>query len=83
MSTIDASKECVRSFVEAWNTRDFRRFDALMAEDAVLHVGGSNVSCDPAGTRGIAEEWTTAFPDWRFTLLALVADGDLVVAHMP
>ena len=39
--------------------------------------------CDPSGTRAIAEEWTTAFPDWRFDLNALVAEGDRVVAHMP
>jgi len=49
----------------------------------MLHVGGTAVSCDPAGTRAIAEQWTTAFPDWRFGLLRLVADGDLVAAHMP
>jgi steroid delta-isomerase-like uncharacterized protein len=80
---VDANKAAVRSFIDAWNTRDFDRFDALMAEDAVLHVGGGAVSCDPPGTRAIAEEWTTAFPDWQFELLALVAEGDRVVAHMP
>jgi predicted ester cyclase len=37
----------------------------------------------PAGIRAIAEEWTTAFPDWRFDLRTLVADGDLGAAHMP
>jgi C-1 hydroxylase len=83
MSTIDANKAIVRSFVEAWNTRAFDRFDELMADDAVLHVGGGDLPCDPAGTRAIAEEWTTAFPDWQFELLAVLADGDRVVAHMP
>ncbi|HEX7658653.1 MAG TPA: ester cyclase [Pseudonocardiaceae bacterium] len=39
--------------------------------------------CDPAGTRVIAEQWTTAFPDWCFDLGALIAEGDRVVAHMP
>jgi predicted ester cyclase len=29
------------------------------------------------------QEWTTAFPDWRFTLRTLVAEGDQVVAHIP
>jgi steroid delta-isomerase-like uncharacterized protein len=80
---LEANKALVRSFVEAWNTRDFDRFDALMGEAAVLHVGGGQVTCDPAGTRAIAEEWTSAFPDWRFELLRLVAEGTLVVAHMP
>ena len=54
-----------------------------MADDAVLSVGGMNISCSPAGTRAIAAEWTTAFPDWQFELLDLIAEGDRVVAHMP
>ena len=57
-----ANKDLVRAFVTAWNDRDFNRFDDLMGEDAVLNVGGGAVSCDPAGTRAIAEQWTTAFP---------------------
>ena len=35
-----------------------------------------------SGCRG-AEQWTTAFPDWRFDLLSLVAEGDWVAAHLP
>jgi steroid delta-isomerase-like uncharacterized protein len=80
---LEANKALVRSFVEAWNTRDFDRFDALMGESAVLHVAGGQIPCDPAGTRAIADEWTSAFPDWRFELPRLVAEGTLVVAHMP
>lgn len=80
---LDTNKDVVRAFVAAWNDRDFERFDTLMAAGAVLSVGGVNVPCDPKGTRAIAQEWTTAFPDWRFELLGLVAEGDRVVAHMP
>lgn len=82
-TTLEANKEIIRSFVSAWNTRDFGRFAALMADGALLRVGGAVVPCDPAATTAIAEQWTTAFPDWRFDLLALIAEGDLVVAHMP
>jgi len=78
-----ANKEIVRGFIDAWNDRAFDRFDTLMASGAVLSVGGMQVPCDPRGTRAIAEEWTTAFPDWRFELLGLVAENDRVVAHMP
>ncbi|HKD97523.1 MAG TPA: ester cyclase [Micromonosporaceae bacterium] len=80
---LETKKAVVRSFVEAWNTRDFDRFATLMGDDAVLHVAGGQVSCSPAGTRAIAQEWTTAFPDWRFQLLDVIAEGDRVVAHMP
>ena len=83
MTDLNANKDLVRAFVAAWNDRDFDRFGDLMADAAVLHVGGTAVSCDPAGTRAIAEQWTTAFPDWRFDLLRLAAEGDQVAAHMP
>jgi len=80
---LDANKAVVLSFLDAWNGRDFDRFDSVMAADAVLHMAAGDLPCDPAGTRAIAEEWTAAFPDWQFTLHALVAEGDRVVAHMP
>ena len=78
-----ANKAVVHSFIDAWNTRDFDRFETLMSDDARLRIGGAVVSCNPPDTRAIAEEWTSAFPDRRFDLLALVAECDLVVAHMP
>ena len=80
---LEVSKTVVRSFIDAWNTRDFDRFEALMGDGAVLRIGGAVVPCDPQGTRAIAEQWTSAFPDWHFGLLALIAEGDRVVAHMP
>jgi steroid delta-isomerase-like uncharacterized protein len=80
---LDQNRQIARAFVAAWNDRDFDRFDALMADGATLAVSGATFPCDPAATRAIAAQWTTAFPDWRFDLLALVAEGDLVVAHMP
>ena len=83
MNHPDTNKELIRSFVEAWNGRDFTRFDRIMAPGALLHVGGAVVSCNPADTRAIAETWTTAFPDWRFDLRSLVAEGDKVAAHLP
>lgn len=79
----EANKEIIRSFLAAWNERDFDRFDELMAHGATLAVGGVTVPCDPEGTRAIAQEWTAAFPDWQFEAQALIAEGDLVVAHMP
>jgi predicted ester cyclase len=80
---LDTNKDIVRTFVAAWNERDFGRFDSLMGDGATLSVSGVTVPCDPAATRDIARDWTTAFPDWQFDLRAIVAERDLVVAHMP
>ena len=82
MST-DANKAIVRAFVEAWNTKDFDRFDDLMAPDAQLTVGGSTISCSGPATRSIAEHWISGFPDYHFELVHLVAEGDMVAALMP
>jgi steroid delta-isomerase-like uncharacterized protein len=82
MSTT-ANKELVHAFVEAWNTRDLDRFDDLMAESCRLRVGGSTIDCSPAATRAIAEHWLAGFPDYRFELLDVIAEGDKVVARMP
>jgi len=42
-----ANKAVIRSFIDAWNTRGFDRFEALMGDDAVLRIGGAVVSCNP------------------------------------
>ena len=57
---LEANKAVIRAFVDAWNSRDFGRFQALMGQDAVLRIGGGVVPCNPAATRAIAEQWTTA-----------------------
>ena len=83
VTALENNKAIIRAFVAAWNERDFDRFDDVMAPGATLEVGGMTFPCDPEGTRAIAREWTTSFPDWRFEPRALIAEGDLVVAHMP
>jgi hypothetical protein len=42
-----ANKAIVRSFIDAWNTRDFDRFEVLMGEDAVLPIGGPSFPATP------------------------------------
>lgn len=82
MST-ESNKDVVRAFVEAWNTQELDHFDDLMAENCRLTVGGNTISCSPASTRAIVEHWLGGFPDYRFELHDLIAEGDKVVARMP
>jgi C-1 hydroxylase len=81
--SLESNKALVRAFVEAWNTKDLDAFGGLMAETAQLTIGGSTISCSPAATREIAEHWFTGFPDYRFELLDVIAEGDKVAALMP
>jgi hypothetical protein len=50
--SIEANKAIVRSFIDAWNSRDFERFGELMGDGAVLHIAGGVVPCDPSGGQG-------------------------------
>ena len=57
-----ANNAIVRSFIDAWNNRDFARFDDLMADTCQLAVGADRVSCSPSSTREIAEYWVRPSP---------------------
>jgi predicted ester cyclase len=81
MST-ERNKTIIRSFIDIWNSRDFNRFDEILAEDCCLSVSGEWTSCSPEATRAIATRWCVAFPDWHFALDDLIAEGDRVVARM-
>jgi steroid delta-isomerase-like uncharacterized protein len=79
----ETNKAVVRAYVEAWNTRDLDRFDDLMSADAQLTVGTTTFGCGPEQTRATVGQWVDGFPDYRFELLDLIAEGDRVVARMP
>jgi steroid delta-isomerase-like uncharacterized protein len=81
--SIEANKAVVRAFIEVWNSGDLDRLDDLMADECMLTVSGETISCGPSATRAIATRWRAAFPDYRFDLLDLIAEGDKVVARMP
>jgi predicted ester cyclase len=54
-----------------------------MDEACTLTVSGQTLSMGPSATRQNAEYWRSAFPDWHFELLDLIAEGEKVVAYMP
>jgi predicted ester cyclase len=81
--SIETNKAIVRAFVDTWNSGDLDRLNDLMDESCVLTVGDQTFSCSPSSTRMIAMHWRDAFPDWRFELMDLIAEGDKVVARMP
>lgn len=81
--SVEANKAVIRAFVESWNNGDLDRLGNLMDEACTLTVSGQTLSMGPSAMRQNAQYWRGAFPDWRFELLDLIAEGDKVVAYMP
>lgn len=77
-----------RHFEEIWNERDENACDELMAELFTEHAAAPFASKAPGSVSGPAAMRTTVrwltdqFPDVKFEIEAIVADGDLVVARV-
>jgi predicted ester cyclase len=85
----EANKELARRhFEEIFNHQNLAACDELMAEEYVEHgvppFGHSEPGKvnGPQAMRGTAEWLLGQFPDLRFTIEALIAEGDLVAVRL-
>jgi predicted SnoaL-like aldol condensation-catalyzing enzyme len=80
-ATLEANKAVVRALYErVFNQHDVAAADSLMRPDYIQH--NPNV---PGGREGFKQAFTQMFrmvPDAHVQVLHLVAEGDLVVAHV-
>ena len=71
-----------RTVYDAFNSHDFDRAAALVAEEAEWrNVAFGTTFRGPAGLRDYDQSWATAFPDGRVEITNLVAAGEWVVAE--
>lgn len=83
----DENKAIVRRFYEElWNERRVEIAGEIIAADCVTHQLRAGV--DDGGTlrtpemlRAHVAAWLAGFPDLRFTIECLIAEGDRVVSH--
>src|SRR4051794_4040950 len=75
----DAGRRNVERFWEAFNHRDLSQLDELFAEDYVNHAGLPGTAPGPEGQAQVMQRLWAAFPDARFEIEHLAADGDTVV----
>lgn len=69
-----------RGFEEAFNQGKLEVADEIIAEGAVNHdPADPEESVGPAGFKSQIELYRTAFPDLKFTIEDVIADGDMVV----
>jgi steroid delta-isomerase-like uncharacterized protein len=76
------NRACVRRFlVEGIERGDAAAFDELLAPDVLDHAAAPGLPPGRAGWRRNRAIMATGFPDLRFGIADLLADGDKVIAR--
>jgi steroid delta-isomerase-like uncharacterized protein len=85
---MEPAKHIIKRFVEElWNARRLDVAEQIFSEDCVTHQLRSGVLAQSAG-RGPQEikehvsGWLMSFPDLRFSIEQMVAEGDRVVSQL-
>lgn len=80
---VEANKTLVRQFYEqVWNLGNVDFAQQVFAADYVRHdLRPSQALPGPEGQAKIAADFRKAFPDLRFTVDLMIAEGDMVVAR--
>lgn len=83
MSTTEENKaQFRRSYEEVLNQGDVSVVDELIAPDFLNHAAPPGRDRGPESMRWLATMLRTAFPDLRFTIEELVAEGDMVAGRL-
>jgi steroid delta-isomerase-like uncharacterized protein len=78
MST-EHNKEISLSLIEALNARDLTLWSQHLAEDYAAEHPGVSVLLDKSRSLAYHQRFVTAFPDIRFEVLGVIAEGDRVL----
>ena len=82
-ATEEANKQHVRRFFEeVWSTGDVALRDSFLAADYRGHIPGNAQALDREGWTAWFTGFRAAFPDARFTVEDMVAEGDRVAARL-
>jgi C-1 hydroxylase len=79
-STAERNKTLFRGFVDAWNSGDAHAMQDFWSPRMVHHDRVRD--CRPDEVFALMSTFMAAFPDLRFEIEDLIADGDLVAARM-
>ena len=85
--SVDLNKAIVaRFYEELWNKRDMSVADEIFAADCVTHQLQSGTASEemprsPAATKDHVAAWVAGFPDLRFIVEQMIAEGDHVVSR--
>jgi predicted ester cyclase len=68
----------VHQVIEYWNQRELKAFFNLLADEYVEHLPTGDVTLEHL--RKYAYTFFSAFPDIKFTVMEIIAEGDKVAA---
>jgi C-1 hydroxylase len=77
----EENKEIALSLIEALNTRDLGLWSRHLAEDYTAEHPGVSVLLDKTRSVAYHQRFVTAFPDIRFEVLGVIAEGDRVLVQ--
>jgi predicted ester cyclase len=76
------NKEIVRRFIDEYQTGgDERAFAELLHPDVVDHSRPPGIAPGAEGVRQQFDGFRAGLPDFRATILYMLAEGDLVITH--
>jgi predicted SnoaL-like aldol condensation-catalyzing enzyme len=82
-TTQDINRAVFRRYLRAFNEGDLDAFDDLVAPGYVNHNPSiPDPVPGPAGLRPIVRQLRELAPDLRFEEVRLIAEGDLIAAHL-
>ena len=80
MGDVEGNKAVIRRYVEeVQNDKNWDVYDELVAADFVNHSAPPGVTGDREGQKMYLGAFKGAFPDCRFTIDDMIAEGDQVV----
>ena len=85
--SVELNKAIVTRFYEAvWNDRNLSVADEIFADDCVTHQLHSGAESEgvprrPGDVKHHVTEWLEAFPDLRFEVEQMLAEGDQVMSR--
>jgi predicted ester cyclase len=79
--SMDQNKEIALSLIEALNVRDLSLWSRHLSEDYAAEHPGVSILLDKSRSIAYHQRFVTAFPDIRFEVLGVLAEGDRVLVQ--
>ena len=80
--SIEENKALLRRWIDIWHAQNTAAVDDLVTSDYVRHDPTMPDIHGPAAEKQLMTAYLTAFPDLRFTIDNMIAEGDRVAVHL-